>query len=64
MKKKNLGESRMNHPKKPSTSKEDDAMCLLGLQTDPILPAFTKQRDDKIREMLFSVRKNKEIYQT
>jgi len=37
------------HPKK--------VMCLVGLERDPVLWAFTKQRDDKFREVLFPIRR-------
>ena len=49
-----------NHPKSQSSSKEGHALCLVGLERDPVLWAFTKQRDDKFREVLFPIRRNED----
>jgi len=54
---KDLGErTTFSHPKSLSSSKEDHALCLVGLKRD-VLRAFTKQRDDKFKEILFPIRR-------
>ena len=43
-------EWNFSYPKSRSSSKEGHALCLVGLERNPVLWAFTKQRDDKFRE--------------
>ena len=45
-----------SHPKSRSSSKDGHALCLVGLERDPVLWAFTKQRD-KFRGVLFPIRR-------
>ena len=47
----------LHHPKSRSSFKEGHALCLVGLERDPVIWAFTKQRDDKFREILFPIRR-------
>lgn len=49
-----------SHPISQSTSKESHVLCLVGLERDPVLWAFTKQRDDKFRDVLFPIRRIKD----
>ena len=45
-----------SHPQSRSSSKKGHALCLVGLERNPVLWAFTKQWDDKFREVLFPIR--------
>jgi len=50
---------KRHEPPQNLPSKKGHALCLMGLERNPVLLAFTKQRDNKFREVLFPIRELK-----